>query len=177
MIYDNNPIHYVNDIPDTPVKDDEGNMLSNEDRLQLAVRTACWGCVAYITAIVVGILLSGLLISCGGMRDVPVMEHRTDTVWQNHTVFDSVYVMDSIYVSQTQRGDTVYQLRDRWHTVWRDRWQHDTIYKSRVDSVPVPYPVTEYVEKSLTWWQKMLQWVGLLSMVCLLAYLVRFFRK
>ena len=81
---------------------------------------------------------------------VPVETVRTDTLMVAHLVTDSVYVdrytHDSVYIHE--RGDTVWF--EKWHTRyvdrWRDRVTHDTIYKSKTDSVTV----TREVEKPLT---------------------------
>lgn len=113
------------------------------------------GCFSYALGILIGLLICALLGSCGTTKYVPVVEHRTDTLRVVQHQRDSIYLHDSIYVSQQQRGDTVWLTTDRWHTQYRDRWQHDTLYQSRVDSVPVPYPVEKLVEKELTWWQKL----------------------
>ena len=88
--------------------------------------------------------------SCSTTRYVPVVEHHTDTLRLSRNIRDSIYVHDSIRVRE--KGDTV--LVERWHTRYRDRLAHDTIYKSRVDSIPAPYPVEKKVEKELTWWQQ-----------------------
>ena len=73
-----------------------------------------------------------------------IVEHvRTDTLVQLRHHRDSIYVHDSTYVRE--RGDTLYI--ERWHTAWRDRVRTDTVRVSHTDSVPVPYPVTEYVER------------------------------
>ena len=81
---------------------------------------------------------------------VPVETVRTDTLMVAHIVTDSVwvdrYMHDSVYIHE--RGDTVWF--EKWHTRyvdrWRDRVTHDTIYKSKTDSVTV----TREVEKPLT---------------------------
>ena len=81
---------------------------------------------------------------------VPVETVRTDTLMVAHIVTDSVWVdrfmHDSVYIHE--RGDTVWF--EKWHTRyvdrWRDRVTHDTIYKSKTDSVTV----TREVEKPLT---------------------------
>ena len=45
------------------------------------------------------------------------------------------------------------------------------MYKARTDSVPVPYPVTKYVEKKLSWFQKTLIGVGILSIMALVIFI------
>ena len=88
-------------------------------------------------------LLGWLLSGCTTTKYVPVIEHQTDTLIQRVVERDSIHVHDSIRV--TEKGDTI--RIERWHTQYRDRWHHDSIYVSKIDSVPAPYPVTEYVER------------------------------
>ena len=112
--------------------------------------------------IVVGMVAVGLLMcSCKSVEYVPVIEHRTDTLVQKVIERDSIHVHDSTIVREA--GDTV--LIERWHTQYRDRWHHDSIYISKTDSVPVPYLVTEYVQKPLRWHEKALIWIGILSLM------------
>ena len=91
-----------------------------------------------------------LLGSCTTTKYVPVIEHTTDTLRVSRNIRDSIYVHDSIRVSE--KGDTV--KIERWHTQYRDRWNTDTVYQHRVDSVPAPYPVEKKVPAKLTWWQQ-----------------------
>lgn len=87
---------------------------------------------------------------------VPVETVRTDTLMVAHIVTDSVYVdrytHDSVYIHE--RGDTVWF--EKWHTRyvdrWRDRVTHDTIYKSKTDSVTVVQPAK--TADTLTRWQR-----------------------
>ena len=67
-----------------------------------------------------------------------------------------MWLHDSIHVKE--KGDTV--LIEKWHTQWRDRLRVDTLYKATHDTIPQPYPVTEYVEKELSWWQQLRLWLG-----------------
>ena len=101
-------------------------------------------------------LLGWLLSGCTTTKYVPVIENHTDTlrVVQHHR--DSIYLHDSTFVHEFIQGDTVRIVTEMWHTQYRDRLKTDTVYRSRVDSVPVPYPVekTVKVEKPLTWWQQ-----------------------
>ena len=112
----------------------------------------------YLLTIALSVLTCCLLTGCTTMRYVPVVEHRTDTLLCYSSIRDSIYVHDSIHVRE--KGDTV--TIERWHTRWRDRLQHDTLYISMTDSVPKPYPVevVKEVEKSLTWWQQTRMYVG-----------------
>ena len=89
-------------------------------------------------------------MGCKTVRYVPMETVKTDTIWQKQVVMDSVRVHDSVYVKEWMKGDTVYVDRAVWHTAIQERLRTDTVYKSRVDSVAVPYPV----EKQLTKWQR-----------------------
>ena len=101
-------------------------------------------------------LLALVLASCKTRERVVMVETtRTDTTYITKHQRDSVWLHDSIFVSEKQQGDTVYVLQERWHTRYVDRETHDTIYHFLTDSVPIPYPVTEYVEKKLSKWQKL----------------------
>lgn len=112
--------------------------------------------------------------SCTTTKYVPVVEYHTDTLIQKMTQRDSIYLHDSTIVRE--KGDTV--LIERWHTRYRDREVHDTVYQSHIDSVPAPYPVTEYVERKMSGIDKFLIATGILSIISVLifaAYKVRRF--
>ena len=111
--------------------------------------------------------------SCTTTKYVPVIEYHTDTLIQKMTQRDSIYLHDSTIVRE--KGDTV--LIERWHTRYRDRDVHDTVYQSRIDSVPVPYPVTEYVERKMTAIDKFLIATGILSIISVLIFAVYKLRR
>lgn len=118
----------------------------------------CVHVVGYIMAIVIMLLFCALFGSCTTTRYVPIIDHHTDTLVYTQHHRDSIYMHDSIHVRE--KGDTI--RIERWHTRWRDRWQYDTVYISKTDSVPVPYPVevVKEVAKPLTWWQQTRMHVG-----------------
>lgn len=130
---------------------------------------------AILTAIAILIIASWLMGCKSVERVVTVPEYHSDTVLVNRTARDSIYMHDSIYVKET--GDTVWI--EKWHTRWENHLAHDTTYISKTDSVPVPYPVPEYIEKPLTWWQKtkmyagvvMLAAIGIISLIGLIRLL------
>ena len=105
-------------------------------------------------------LLGWLLSGCTTTKYVPVIEHTTDTLVQRVVERDSIHVHDSIRVSE--KGDTV--TIERWHTQYRDRWHHDSVYVAKHDTIPQPYPVTEYVERKRTKFEWMLIIVGIAAL-------------
>lgn len=104
-----------------------------------------------------------LLAGCKTKERIVTVERvRTDTTYITRHHRDSVWLHDSIYMKEWLAGDTVYQLRDRWHTQYVERVRLDTTYVSKTDSIPVPYPVEKIVkvDKPLTWWQRLRMMIG-----------------
>ena len=110
-------------------------------------------------------------------REVVVTEHHTDTLRlvQHHR--DSIYLHDSTFVREYIQGDTVRIVTEMWHTKFRDVVKTDTLYRSRTDSVPVPYPVTKEVKKPLNFFEKAMMGTGIASIVGLLFYFFILFKK
>lgn len=120
-----------------------------------------------VLLVILVVLICLLFASCTKTEYITVEKVRNDTVWQNHTKHDSIWVHDSIHV--TDKGDTV--RIEKWHTKYVESIRHDTVYKARTDSVPVPYPVTKYVEKNLSWMQKTLMGAGILSLMAMIVFI------
>lgn len=126
---------------------------------------------------IIVMILSVALVGCKTKEYVPVVEHHTDTLRlvQHHR--DSIYLHDSTFVREFVQGDTVRVITEMWHTKYRDRLKTDTLYRSRTDSVPVPYPVVKEVKKPLTMIEKALMGTGIASIVGLLFYFFILFKK
>jgi hypothetical protein len=75
------------------------------------------------------------------------------------------------------QGDTVRIITEMWHTKFRDVVKTDTLYRSRTDSVPVPYPVVKEVKKPLTMIEKALMGTGIGSIVGILFYCIILIRR
>jgi hypothetical protein len=124
------------------MKDFWNERMFGEGYDELELKLKVWLSVLWI-AIIVTIVL--LLCSCKSVQYVPVETVKTDTMYQKVVQRDSIHVHDSVTIRE--KGDTV--MVEHWRTMWRDRCQRDTIYRSRVDSVQVPVPI----ERKLTKWQ------------------------
>ena len=158
MIDYNNPDSYWLNTVNNPYKD-----MNDQERL----KAGCMQMVMFILMLIVGLSLCALMGSCTTTKYVPVIENHMDTLWQNNIMRDSIYLHDSTFIHYN--GDTVWV--EKWHTKYRDRQVHDTIYKSRTDSIPVPYSVEKLIEKPLAWWQKTLMYVGGLSILILCIWI------
>ena len=91
------------------------------------------------------LLMSAICSGCKTVKYYPMETVRHDTVYVNQQRIDSILVKDSVHI--TEKGDTVTEFRLKYIYKYRDRV--DTIYRSKTDTVSVPYPV----EKELTKWQ------------------------
>ena len=112
--------------------------------------------------LLLGLLACALITMFAGCTTVRTVETvRTDTVWQNHTVHDSIHVKDSVWVERWTRGDTVYVVKDRWKTEWRERLKTDTVYIAKHDTVRVE-AASQHTDDDLSWWQKEKMRVGAL---------------
>ena len=140
--------------------------MSDDERM----KAGCLQLASYIVMILFGLLLCALLGSCKSVEYVPVIEHHTDTLIQTNIQRDSIYVHDSISV--TQKGDTI--SIDRWHTKYIEKQVHDTLYISKTDSVPAPYPVEviKEVPAELTMWELLkMKAGGIAILFCIFAFL------
>ena len=141
---------------------------------QEAFRKSFIRSVAILITVIIGMAICALFSSCKSVEYVPVIEHHTDTLIQTNVQRDSVYVHDSTFVYVN--GDTV--RIEKWHTRWRDREVHDTLYQAVHDSIQQPYPVIKEVPAELTWWQhfrislaNILLWVvGIVAVVTLVRW-------
>lgn len=125
-----------------------------------------------ILAIVVIIMM---MCSCKSIEYVPVIEKEVhhDSIYFNQVVRDSVYSHDSIYIKD--KGDTV--RIEHWHTKYVARIDTVVKYQAVRDSIPVPYPVKEYVEKKLSKPQMALMLIGLLSLMAAIVGLTIWIKK
>ena len=92
------------------------------------------------------LLMSAICSGCKTVKYYPMETVRHDTVYIQSLKLDSILVKDSVNI--TEKGDTVTEFRLKYIYKYRDRV--DTIYRSKTDTVSVPYPV----EKQLTKWQQ-----------------------
>ena len=128
------------------------------------------------TLIIVMIAAAVALAGCK-TREVVVTEHHTDTLRLTQHHRDSIYLHDSTFVREYIQGDTVRIITEMWHTKYRDRLKTDTLYRSRTDSVPVPYPVVKEVKKPLNFFEKAMMGTGIGSLVGILFYCIIILRK
>lgn len=132
-----------------------------------AFKAGCFGAFFYIAAFVVGMLICLLFGSCKSVEYVFVPQTHTDTLIVTKVQHDSIYINDSTVI--TEKGDTV--RIEKWHTQYVTRETHDTLYISKTDTIPKPYPVEKEVPAELTWWQQTRIHIGGIVIFSLLIWL------
>jgi hypothetical protein len=132
------------------------------DSLEASYRCCAWGlwiCVLMMIAL--------WLTSCTTTRVVTVEKVKTDTTYITKQQRDSIWLHDSIHV--TERGDTI--RIERWHTKYIEREVHDTLYRAKTDSIPVPYEVIKEVPRKKSWFERTMFSVGIVALIALALFL------
>lgn len=153
-----------------------------------ALKSGCFVSVFYLCAIIVAFLLCALFGSCTTTKYVPVIETHENHHWHTdsvkekdsviHETTTTIMQLDSaamakygIQLKSAERAWLVQtsELERRIQELARMVQDRDTVR----DSIPVPYPVTEYVEKELTWWQQLRIHLGgiLIFLTVILAFI------
>lgn len=140
------------------------------------------------------ILISLLLVccSCGSTKAVTqLVEHTSvDTVYLSNVQYDSIYIyQDHVsehhlgmfpptdskgqYLDIPTRTDTLF-IKDK-SIEYRYKLLRDTLYKTKVDSIPYQVTVTEVKEitRPLTWFDK----IGRASVIILLVLVLLYIRS
>ena len=123
----------------------------------------------------VSIVLS-CLTGCTGTRYITVETVKRDTVWENHTVRDSIFVERHDSIVTYREGDTV--TVERWHyrDRWRDRLKTDTVYISKRDTVIQAGEPLDTGD-GLSWWDEARIWIGNIVLLVWFAAAAIWFHK
>lgn len=113
-----------------------------------------------------------------------VREVRTDTLYLSSLQYDSIYIfqertsdyhMNPLNPLKPSETDTVF-IKDV-SVEYRYRLLRDTVYQTRVDSIPVIREVEVVREvRHIPWYAKLLSWIGALALILLLTRLLLLLR-
>lgn len=150
--------------------------MTEEERMT----AGCLHVAAFIVVFFVAMLLCALMGSCTTTRYVPVTETHTEHHWHTDSVRerDSTHTeretvireVDSaamarygIQMERNQRAWLVLQreMENRLRELEHRSTQRDTVH----DSIPVPYPVTEYVERKRSSMECGLIFIGIVALL------------
>lgn len=77
---------------------------------------------------------------------IPIESVRYDSLMIEELMRDSVFVRDSIYMKE--KGDTIYEYKNKYVYVYKNRIDTFFVYRDRDVEVTVP------VERELSWWER-----------------------
>ena len=123
------------------------------------------GCATVVVFVITFIALF-FLTGCTTTKVVTVPEVHTDTTYITQHQRDSIWLHDSIHV--TERGDTI--RIERWHTKYISKEVHDTLYRTKTDSIPVPYEVVKEVPRPRSKLELVVFCAGLISIMALIFF-------
>ena len=131
-------------------------------------------------------LLSALVLTgCVSHRPLQVAEHLgKDTLYLSNVKYDSIYIfqertsdyhMNPLNPLKPSETDTVF-IKDV-AVEFRYRLLRDTIYKTRIDTIPYEVRVVEtQVVRHIPWYAKLLSWIGTLALLFLLIRVILYLR-
>ena len=120
--------------------------------------------------------------SCSTSRHVTGLVERTsvDTLYLSNVQYDSIYIfqertsdyhMNPLNPLKPSETDTVF-IKDV-SIEYRYRLLRDTVYQTRVDSIPVIREVEVVREvRHIPWYAKLLSWIGTLALLFLLIRVI-----
>lgn len=123
------------------------------------------GCATVVVFIITFIALF-FLTGCTTTKVVTVPEVHTDTTYITQHQRDSIWLHDSISIKE--KGDTI--RIERWHTKHISKEVHDTLYRAKTDSIPVPYEVVKEVPRPRSKLELVVFCAGLISIMALIFF-------
>ena len=121
------------------------------------------------------LLVACALIGCATSKQATqvVESSLRDTIYLNKVVYDSIYI-DNWHHTYL-KADTVVVEKTKYE--YRYKLLRDTVYKARIDSVPVIREVEVVREvRRVPWYAKVLSVLGILLLIILLFKIFRYFK-
>ena len=128
-----------------------------------------------LLVIILAIIAACTLIGCSSGRQATKIVHEvsTDSSYQSNVQYDSIIIYQDRLMDRTR--DTIY-IKDK--TVeYRYKMLRDTVYRLRIDSIPVVREVELVREvRHIPWYAKVLSLLGVLLLVLILFKVFRYFK-
>ena len=121
------------------------------------------------------LLAAFTLIGCATSKQATQVVESSlhDTIYLNKVVYDSIYI-DNWHHTYL-KADTVVVEKTKYE--YRYKVLRDTVYKARIDSVPVIREVEVVREvRRVPWYAKVLSVLGILLLIILLFKIFRYFK-
>lgn len=106
--------------------------------------------------------------------EVPIPQIKTEIKYIDKIKYDSIYLKDSVYI--IQKGDTIYNNKVAYR--YKYKYLKDTIIVNETDTIIKLQKVTEIkVKNQLNVVQKILMYIGLLSLLMFIIIIYKHFKK
>ncbi len=112
-------------------------------------------------------VLALLLIGC--TKYVPITTIQKEIQYIDKYVKDSIYTADSVIIHES--GDTIFNDRIKYVYIYKEI--RDTLYHSRIDSIP--YPIEVVKTKAVT--PKWAWYTLVISVICVVSLFVLIWKK
>ena len=121
------------------------------------------------------LLVACTLIGCATSKKATqvVESSLRDTIYLNKVVYDSIYI-DNWHHTYL-KADTVVVEKTKYE--YRYKLLRDTVFRARIDSVPVIREVEVVREvRHVPWYARALSWLGALFLILLILKILRYFK-
>ena len=121
------------------------------------------------------LLVACTLIGCATSKQATqvVESSLRDTIYLNKVVYDSIYI-DNWHHTYL-KADTVVVEKTKYE--YRYKVLRDTVFRARIDSVPVIREVEVVREvRHVPWYARALSWLGAIFLILLILKILRFFK-
>ena len=128
-----------------------------------------------IIILLILLVVACTLIGCATSRQATQVAVASvhDTVYFNKVLYDSIYI-DSWHYTY-QKADTV--VVEKTKLEYRYKLLRDTVFRARIDSVPVIREVEVVREvRHVPWYAKVLSVLGVLLLIIILFKIFRYFK-
>lgn len=118
----------------------------------------------HLITLIVGLLFTSLLFSCKTQREVETIYiDRSRLIQDTILKWDIDTVLDSVVITKT---DTLtvfekYRTRIQKKIEYQTKYQTDTVVRTEYKTITK----TEYKDKPLKWWQKILIYIGVIALL------------
>lgn len=118
----------------------------------------------HLITLIVGLLITSLLFSCKTQKQVETIyidrsRLIQDTIlkWDIDTVLDSVVITKTDTLTMYEK----YRTRIQKKIEYKTKYQTDTVVRTEYKTITK----TEYKDKPLKWWQKILIYIGVIALL------------
>lgn len=129
-----------------------------------------------IIGLAVGLIACAVLTCLFGCKTkyvaVPEIHYR-DSI-QTRIQHDSIHVLDSVYFTEYIKGDTVFRVKNKYSTIYRDRYRTDTVQVIKRDTITKTVTVKQDSAPKHAAWSYPL--IGIVALL-ILAFIVYQIKK